>query len=188
VTGIAAIDESGNTGPNGTRYFVISAVISNRSRNLLQTSKLIKNSKGESKFYNCNIDVRKSILEELASTDSIIVSVVVDKYDFTSKYYGYYKNELYEMCFKDLIDKISHASPVRDLKIYMDETSAISNQKVSDIIRNVSKVNILSCKKYNSFGNKCVQIADFVAGAIREYYADGTDELFTVIKKCIRCP
>lgn len=188
MTGIAAIDESGDTGPNGSRYFVISAVITNRSRNLLSTSKLIHSSKTEQKFFNSDISTKRTILYELASSNPTIVSIVVDKYDFSSKYYGHYKNDLYEMCFTDLITKISLASPTRDLKIYLDETSSIRNDSIAKIVSNISLINIISCKKYSSFGNKCIQIADFVAGAIRDYYTNSNKELFQIIEKCIRCP
>ncbi len=188
MTGLAAIDESGDTGENGSRYFVMAALITSRSRHFLNASKIIDNRFGETKYYNADRPTRTKVLRALAQTDATIVRIVVDKWDYESVFYGQYKNKLYETVFSGLISAIDDYSPCRSLNIMLDRTSSISIQKMLGITESMENVKVNSCKKYDSCSNKCIQLADFTVGAIREKYENGNEEYYRIIEKSIHCP
>lgn len=188
MTGIIAIDESGDLGKNGSRFFVISAVMSERSRNLLRTSKMIDNRFFESKYRNTSKEDISELLHSLVNSGSVITYVVVDKHDFNSPYYDVYGNNLFRMATCDLFDKIEMTSPTRDVKVYVDRTSVISQKELETFCKRLHEINILSQSKVNSSSNKCIQIADFVAGAIWHRYERNELEHYSIIKGSIRRP
>ena len=64
MTGLIAIDESGDLGPSGSRYFCIAAMVLLRSRDLKKASRLLSNDY-ESKWYNSSSEKRVRILQAM---------------------------------------------------------------------------------------------------------------------------
>ena len=188
MTGIIAIDESGDLGKNGTRFFVISAIITNRSRSLLLTSKLINNNCFEMKYTNSDDKTRKLILKSISESKITVTYIVVDKYDFNSKYYNKYGKELYKAVLFDLVSSISKVSPISSANLMLDRNSAISKDELKNMIDIAMDINITKCEKYNSSSSKCIQIADFIAGAIWHMYERNERANFSIIEKSIRRP
>lgn len=188
MTGIAAIDESGDTGKNGSRYFVMAALVTSRSRHFLNASKLIVNKYGECKYYDSKHSTKIDVLSALSQTDAVIIAIIVDKWDYSSEFYNTYKNELYEKVFEKLLSNLDNVSPCKSLNIMLDRTSSLSNQKMIELSEKLRLVKVNSCKKYDSFSNKCIQLADFTVGAIREKYENKNEEFYKLIEKRIHCP
>ena len=188
MTGIVAIDECGDLGKNGSRYFVMAAIMSNRSRNLLKTSKLITNTKYEEKYKNTSENKISEILKSVSESNVVISYVVVDKYDFNSSYYGLCGNELYTTVLKDLLKSVSRTSPTYEVNILLDRSSSISEKNMNDMCDSLTEVKVKKCTKYNSSSNKCIQIADYVAGAIWHMYERNERKPFLIIEKNIRRP
>ncbi len=158
------------------------------SRHFLAASKTIDSKFGELKYYNSKREERISTLTELSKTDAVIIAVVVDKWDYKADFHGKYKNELYECVFEKLVSYLDFYAPCRSINIMLDRTSAISLQKMNEKVKSLEKVKVNSCKKYDSFSNKCRRLADFVVGAIRENYENGNDTYYQIIKRMIHCP
>lgn len=188
MTWTISIDECGDVGKNGTRFFVIAATIVIRSKNLKNVAKLITNTKGEMKYSNTDKETQFAIMSALSTSNVTIMYIVADKHDFMSKYYEQYGKQLYELVLSDLISIIARKSGVKDVNIMLDRTSIISDLKIKELLSNYTSLNVINSSKYNSSSNKCIQIADFVAGAIWHMYERNEKINFLCIKKRIHRP
>lgn len=171
MTWLAAVDESGNLGSD-SRFFVMSAVIVRRVRTLSSAFKAIPAARDESKFYNSTDEEILEVLKELSLTDVAIVSVEVDKYDYASKYYGVSGNALYRIVLTDLLVRVFGQVGSHDVNLFVDRSTFVSLEDLRSMATETSKrhgSNLKRCEKATSHQNKCVQIADFVAGS---FYAD----------------
>ena len=72
MTGLIVIDESGDLGSSGSKYFTIASIISPSSRELIQASRLLPTSSKEKKFYNSTESEIIPILESIADTHAKI--------------------------------------------------------------------------------------------------------------------
>ena len=168
MTWMIAADESGNLGPK-SQYFVMSAIITKRVKNLSATFKAIPTSKEESKFYNSTDDEICSVLSELSKTDVVIVSVEVDKHDYQSQYYGKHGNNLYRLVLCDLLKKAFEYVGQHDVNVFIDRSTFMNLEELRSIASDLSEkcgTNLKRCEKSTSGHNKCVQIADYVAGSL----------------------
>jgi len=181
---LIAIDESGDTGPNGSRFFVMAAVVSIRSRHLLKAYKAIPTGANEIKFYDATRDERIRVLREIANADVKIVYVCVNKE-------SHYKqnndsNELYQDVLNVVIRCAQKKSTCRDINVWVDDSSFIKNDDLKNMAKEISKDvgrNVKRCSKVSS--EKCVKIADYVAGSISAKYERENDEFFNIIKEKI---
>ena len=78
MTGLIAIDESGDLGSSGSRYFCIAAIIMLRTRDLKKASSLLAKD-CEGKWYNTFPEKRIRIMEAMAESNMKVVYTVVDK-------------------------------------------------------------------------------------------------------------
>lgn len=139
------------------------------------------------KYYNSKDEDSIDILSSISKTNSHVMYVAVDKYDYKSKFYKMSGNNLYQSILKQLIVNISDHYRKNDAKIMIDETSQVRPESLFKISDECS-MNVLSFKKYVSSTNKCIQIADFVAGAIFSKYEHNNDEHYRIIEKIVLCP
>ena len=79
MTGLIAIDEAGDLGSAGTRYFTMAAIVLFRSRNLKKAAVSIPNDGIEHKWNNSTPERRLNVLKSMADQKFKIVYVVVDK-------------------------------------------------------------------------------------------------------------
>ena len=163
-------------------------MMSNRSRNLLKTSKLITNTKYEEKYKNTPENKIIEILKSVSESNVVITYIVVDKYDFNSAYYGLHGNDLYITVLKNLLKSVSCTSPIYEINILLDRSSSISEKSMNDVCDSMTGIKIKKCTKYNSSSNKCIQIADYVAGTIWHMYERNERSPFLIIEKNIRRP
>ena len=183
MTGLIAIDESGDLGENGTRFFVMAAIVSGRSRRLLSTYKKIPVKEYESKFSNSTDEEREEVLSEMATTDTQIVYVCVDKSDRREPHRS--GNILYQKTLEALTVCALRIAPSKDVNIVADDSSFIRLKDMRDTSRTIAEStgkNIKRCDKAPSSSNKCVQIADYVAGAVW-WEHEKSDPRFTDIIK-----
>jgi len=80
LTGVIAIDESGDLGPDGSRYFAMTVIMIRRARDLKKSYDcLMRDAKGH-RFYDTKDNVSSvKVLEAVASSDVRIIYEVVDK-------------------------------------------------------------------------------------------------------------
>ena len=183
MTGLIAIDESGDLGENGTRFFVMAAIVSGRSRRLLRTYKKIPVKEYESKFSNSSDEEREEVLNELTTTDTKIVYVCVDKNDHTEPYRS--GNTLYQKALETLMEHAMKALSSKDVNIVVDKSRFIKIDNMKETAGRIAEKigkNVKRCDKVLSASNKCVQIVDYVAGAIWWEY-EKNDSRFTDITR-----
>lgn len=188
MTGLIAIDESGDTGKEGSRFFIMAAIVTSRSRNFLKAYKATPTSDGpEIKFYDANIEERIRVLREVSKANASIVYVCIDKEDPLSP--SERGNDLYRIAIEELIRNAMMIAPIRDLRIVVDESRFIRQDHLKQMAKDISieiGKNVKSCDKVSS--DRCVRIADYVAGAIRTKFENGNEELFEIIREKISTP
>jgi len=185
LTGLIAIDESGDTGLRGSKHFVMVAMITRRSRCLLSSYKAIPKHQTEIKFYNANRQERLKVLSEVAESDVTIVYVCIikDRNHDASFLSG---NELYEYALNELLKKALENAPCNDVNVIVDDSRFI---RIDDLRKNViglskeTRRNVKKVEKASS--NKCVRIADYVAGSIFAKYERNDDEYYKEIEEKI---
>jgi len=149
---------------------------------------MIDNSSYEGKYRNTTTEEISKLLMTLAESDPTITYVVADKYDYESRYYDIYGNALYRKTIEDLFDLIDSLSPANEVKVMVDSTFSISQTDLEKICKKLKKINVVQQTKINSSSNKCIQIADYVAGTIWHKYERNECEHYKIIEKSIRRP
>ena len=110
MTGLIAIDESGDLGSAGTRYFSIAAIVMLRPRDLKKATDYIPKDKIEHKWNNSLPGIRKELLSIMSDLRFNVVYTVVDKNNPPDKR-PVYGNALYEIVLRQVIsDEIGRAS------------------------------------------------------------------------------
>ena len=124
MTGLIAIDESGDLGPSGSRYFCIAAMVLLRSRDLKKASRLLSNDY-ESKWYNSSSEKRVRIPQAMLDSKVKIVYTVVDKNhpDDNRPLYG---NYLYEEILRGVVSDAMDVLPCKDTNVILDASGFIS--------------------------------------------------------------
>ena len=182
MTGLIAIDESGDLGANGSRFFLMAAIITNRTKYLSKAYKTIPTTDDkELKFYLFHEDERRKILSEIAIADVNIVYVCVDKQDSNEPYRS--GNDLYYHALRELMRCAMENFKFRDINIFVDENGFIKTNELKELSTHLSNdlnKNVKKCEKA-SF-NKCVKIADCVAGSLWANYERENKDYYNMIK------
>ncbi|MDR2846482.1 MAG: DUF3800 domain-containing protein [Candidatus Methanoplasma sp.] len=187
MTWVISIDESGNLG-HESRYFVMIATIVMRPRHLSKVSKLIPKTQNESKFHNSPDDMILSIISEFSNADVRVVYVAIDKHNQKSLFYGCYGNDLYKKVLNQVLKDSMSILSGTDINVFLDRSSFVKLDEfraMSAEIAIANKCNLKRCEKVTSHHNKCIQIADYIAGSVRLYYESDDDKFITIMKEKI---
>ena len=179
MTGLIAIDESGDLGSSGTEFFTIAAIIMLRPRNLKKAADLIPKKGYEVKWHNSDSKTKNEIINALSDLSFKIVYCTVNKNN-PDDHRPVYGNELYERTLKEVIADSFKVLPCRDVNVVIDGCSFIDTEKIREIVLEEAEIQDVNPKKVYkavSHQNKCIQLADFVAGAVRAE-SEYSDELF----------
>lgn len=191
MTWLVAIDESGNLGPV-SRFFVMSAIITKRVRVLNPVFKSIPKFRKESKFSNSTDEEIEKVLHKLSMTDTYIISVVVDKHDYSSPFYGIDGKSLYCNVLSKLLNDVFNFIGHHDVSVYIDRSTFIGLNELRVMAMGLTQkhgCNLIRCEKVTSHQNKCIQIADFVAGSFFVSSQYGIVKFTSIIQeKVILCP
>jgi len=182
LTGLIAIDESGDLGQRGSRHFVIAALVTSRSRHLLGAYKAIPRDGREIKFYDSSFEERIRVLTEVARADVKIVYLCIDKEKQDESYKS--GNALYRFALEEVIRCALAESINKDVNVRIDENSFIKRKDLEEIVSTVSKEfgkNVKGCSKVSS--ERCVRIADYVAGSVWARYEREIREYYDIIKE-----
>lgn len=188
MTALIIIDESGDLGPNGSQFYIMAAVITGRSRHLSKAAKEIPTHAVEPKYYNSDEKTKSKILNEISSSKCIIIYVCVDKHNYKSELYDVHGKKLYRSTLKKLFESIFPELKQKDVNIIVDESSSITIDDLREMAKEVAidkGKNVKKCEKGVSHKNKCIQIADFTVGSIREKYENDNDNYYNMIEKKI---
>ncbi|MBI2652074.1 DUF3800 domain-containing protein [Candidatus Woesearchaeota archaeon] len=189
------IDESGDLGKHGSRYFVIAALCITDPKILynlikrIRQRKLKKKIKGlsEIKANNSDDEIRNIILNKLANAECEFHIIVVDKSQ-VKDYLFDKKDKLYNYIAGILVE---HAQVGYDyIKLVIDKKyrSSLLRTDFDDYVKNFKvKWNAkLSIEHLESNENLGLQAVDFVAWAVHRKYNTSDDKFYKIIEKRIK--
>jgi len=165
---VVAIDESGDLG-RGTRYFCMAALIVRRPRHLRKAYDSIPKIGHELKFSNSSDEEISLILHKIAEANVRVVYSAVDKYDYNGRFYGLLGNDLYQAVLSELLDAIGSVTPNSDVDILLDRCrflSLLDLRKIASAKMAIHGSQLKRCEKKDSGGTPCIQIVDYIVGAI----------------------
>ena len=184
MTGTIIIDESGDLGSSGTRYFSMAAIVAFRSRDLKRAANVLPN-QSERKWYNSSKTERETILEEMSKCRFRTVYTVIDKNNPLS-HKCLYGNDLYKVILRQVVSDSMEILPCKDVNVLLDRNSFITVSDFRDMVREESinhRLNPLKIDMISSDQNKCIQLVDFIAGASRAKYEIGDQSIELISEK-----
>lgn len=98
------------------------------------------------------------VLEEVSRCNVSIVYVVVDKYDYSGKYYGIHGNDLYEAVLSDLLSEAFSIVNKGDANVFLDRSSFVTLGSFRAIAKEIAIAksrNLKKCDKVTSHQNAC---------------------------------
>jgi len=182
---LVSIDESGNLGKD-SRFFTMSAIIVRRANHLKKVYKKIPKTTIELKFYNTSENIISIILDEFANAEVKIAYIAVDKHNHKNRHYGKRGNVLYTAVLSDLLDSIGEVLGPTELEILIDKSSFVSQSELRSIALMTLTAHgciVKRIDKKDSEQSPCIQVADFIAGAVFRYYEYDEKHLFGKITK-----
>ena len=184
MTGLIAIDEAGDLGSAGTRYFSMAAMVMLRPHDLKKASKLLPK-EDERKWHNTLPVFRKQLLETMSELKFDVVYTTVDK-NYPNNHHPIYGNKLYEKVLRQVIADALEILPCKDTHIYVDNCRFISLSRLREIVEELSSkngINVKNIDKVRSEQNKCIQLTDFITGSVRAFYESDDNSLEIIRKK-----
>lgn len=190
------IDESGDLGLHGSKYFVIAAIAVNEPKILSRIIKKIRQRKLEKKIKklvelkanNSNKKIREYILKKVKNSDCNIFAVVVNKSKILSQLYEV-KDKLYNYLCGILMDRI--ILPRYKIMIIIDKkhTNTLIREDFNNYIQKKIKnkdpgLKIEIFHKPSYMSNE-LQVTDFVAWAINRKFSFGDNYYYSIIKNKI---
>ena len=185
------IDESGDLGDKGSKYFIMAAVLVKDSKTL---DKLIKKTRNrykkdigqanEIKGFKTPPKVKKSILKKLNQKNYETFIIVFDKHYKYKIDYDYDNNKLYDIISSYLAKLID----INDVTyIFIDKTK---NKKIKmEEFNNLFKNNLNNLNNYpvvikhaDSKKIKGIQIADIISWSAFQYIEKNNAEYYNLIK------
>ena len=185
ITSIIVLDESGDLGSKGTKYFTMVALVTFRARHLKPAYKLLQNKNFEIKWHNSSENFRKNMLKTMNNCQFSAVSFTINKnHPLTKK--NVYGNDLYEIALRQVLaDALSYA-PCKDVNVYLDRNRFITEKKFREIVSsecNKYGINLKNVGFKNSNDTPCIQLADFIAGAVHANSEHNDDSLSIIAGK-----
>lgn len=191
------IDESGDLGRYGYRYFTLACLITadtkrlNRIIKKVRQRKLKKNIKElmEVKAAKSDERIRRYVLNEVKNTDCDIFLLVVDKNKVLSKLFEA-QNRLYNYLCSLLMKQINIAENRLVLTIDKKHTNTALRKDFDVYIRRrllESKpgLNLEVYQKTSESSNE-LQVTDFIAWAVNRKFNNNDDSYYAVIKSKIK--
>lgn len=184
------IDESGDLGKKGSKYFLITALIINNEKPFDRLIKNIRRNKFkkqlkkaiELKASDSSIELINYLLNKLIKLDFYCVSVVILKEKNFSPYLTNNNHKLYNFVSGKLALNLELIKNEKNLEIYIDKSKRKSDlrkdfdQYFNNNLRQ-SGINAKSIIKHSYSHNfNCLQIVDFISWAIFQKFEYENDE------------
>ena len=188
------IDESGDLGKHGTRYFVIAALCTASPKIIYNLIKRIRQRKltkkikdlSEIKANNSDDAVRNFVLNKLASADCEFHIIAVDKLQ-VKDYLFEKKSKLYNYIAGILIQHVQIGYD--DIKIIIDkkDRSSLLRNDFDEYIKNYkikwnAKITIEHLESNQNLG---LQAVDFIAWAVHRKLNTVDDKFYKIIERKI---
>jgi len=195
------LDESGDLGfgQRASKYFIMAAIVTRDPEHVRRCIKRVRQQKlpkkyktiPELKFHNSSQTIRGRILNCLAKTDTDIAYAVLRKHQVYEKLrnkqqilYNYISGSLItkiitayqlEGVVKVFVDRSLYGFQREHFDSYLTWKACLGNHSEDLDIEPPEIVHI------DSTQDRCIQVADFVAGAISHKYGKGDDHYYNKI-------
>jgi len=184
------IDESGDLGQKGSRFFAIAAVspINKKRLDNIVKHHCANNGIVEIKAYNLTFPAKEALLRKISSVHDYSVSYVVADKNHIDPLLFKDQNLLYNYIYQWVIEPIAKAS-TESINITTDNhsTRVGSKNSLADYIKakayfewNVR--NPISIQYLDSKVCRSIQIADLMANTIFSKYMQNKDHLYNLLK------
>ena len=189
------MDEAGDTGLKGSKYFVIVILLTNKPKEISNALRRIKSSlkkkeikkKHELKFYESPDRIRILALQSLKRKDIEISYFLLRKKKAIED-----SHKLYTVWSDSLIKNSLLGRTPLSVEIVLDRRlpkvhEEIFERQLKNGIRNLfnHQVSVEVCHK-NSKEDNCLQAADFVSGAVFYNYEHNNSSFYNIIKHNIK--
>lgn len=185
------IDESGDLGKFGSRYFVIAALCTTNPEKIYHCIKKVRERKlkkklnevAELKGNNSNEAIRKAVLKGLIKCDCEIHIITVDKTKVRDYLFNN-KNKLYNYIAGILFEHVQYNSKDFHLIIDKKDNKGILRKDFNDYIQNQKKRwnAKIEIEHLESHRNRGLQAVDFVAWCINRKYNTDDDSFYKIIE------
>lgn len=198
------VDESGDLGfsEKASKYFILSALV---TRNHIVVGRIIKKVRQrtlkkklsqvpELKFSRSPENVRKKVLDLLVKQDVEIWYVCLRK-DRVYERLKSQHNIIYNYLTGFIVERIP-LMPIKSVKIVVDKSlSKINRDKFNEYLKNkhifitqkIGKLPVsISIDHVDSCADPCLQVVDFVSGAIFRKHEFGDPQFYDIIKPKIK--
>ena len=190
------IDESGDLGKYGSKYFSIAAIVIDNPTSLSRIIKKLRQRKlkkkikklPEIKANNSTHVLRKYVLDKLIKTDCEIYAIVVNK-DAIVNYLFSVKDKLYNYLCGILMENIKNADGKLVIVIDKKHTNTLVKNDFNKYIENKLKSrNIkleIEIEHKFSYSSNELQVIDFVVWSINRKFNTGDDSYYKIIEEKI---
>lgn len=190
------IDESGDLGIHGSRYFTIIAVLTNQPIALARIIKKLRQRKlkkkikklAEIKANNSNRTIREFVIKKVNNLDCKIFAVVVDKTKILPHLYEV-KDKLYNYLCGILIKNIEYSKYKIVITIDKKDTNSLIREDFNRYIKTkvVQKNPDLKVEIYHKQSNSSneLQVVDFIAWSINRKFSFNDDYYYKIIENKI---
>ncbi len=184
------IDESGDLGQKGSRYFVIAAISPDNKKRLDNIVKhhCADNGTVEIKAYNLTFPAKETLLRKIGSVQDYSISYVVADKNHIDPILFNDKNLLYNYIYQWVIEPIAKSS-TESLNIITDNhsTRVGSRNSLGDYIKAKAYFdwgvrNPISLQYLDSKACRAIQVADLIANTIFSKYMQDKDHLYNLLK------
>lgn len=189
------IDESGDLGEKGSKYFIISALIINDEKPFKRLIKNMRRNKfkkelkkaNELKATKSSVEVINYLLKQLLPIKFSATAVVMLKEKNYSTYLSEHKDKFYNFVSGKLARNLNVLQE-KDLEIYIDKSKR-KNELRTDFdqyfSRNLKEVGFcgnLKIKHSYSHSYDCLQIIDFISWAVFQKFEHNNENYLELIK------
>lgn len=190
--GFIFIDESGDLGKQGARYFIISAIVTKEPKRIRKIIKRFRERKlkkelrqtNEIKANSSTPEIRRYILSRLMECDCQIFAIVADKKKILSKFNDT-QDKFYHYLCALLLDEVSIGEGETTIIIDQKDTNKLIKRNFRNYIemRFRKKSRKIKFHQMLSFEENGLLIVDFVAWSINRKWNSGDESYFNIIKE-----
>ncbi|MDE1869682.1 MAG: DUF3800 domain-containing protein [Candidatus Micrarchaeota archaeon] len=189
------IDESGDLGKQGARYFIISAIVANDPKRIRKIMKRFRERRlkkelrqtNEIKANSSTPAIRNYILSSLVKCDCEIFAIVADKGKILSKF-DKVRDKIYHYLCALLLDKVALGDGETTIIIDQKDTNKMIKRNFRNYIqmRFHKKARKIKFNQVLSFEENGLMVVDFVAWAVNRKWNSNDDSYFNLIKDRIK--
>jgi len=187
------VDESGDLGKYGSKYFIVAAIVVNNPKHLSRIIKKIRNRKlkkklkelRELKATKTNDHIRKAVLKKVSETDCEIFAIVVEKKKIMPRLYDA-QNRLYNYLIAILLKQIEKTSGKLEIVVDRKHTNTLIRRNFNSYIEyKINQVHPdleISVRHLESHSRNELQVIDFVTWSIFRKFNWGDCSYYNIIE------